>query len=335
MILVFDQNNLLLDFFLLDFQKVVSHLAIIQCNLERSQFLLHCVLNLQALFPLMGSGLFAGVLAGFLGIGGGTILVPILISLGNNPVQAVATSSLSIVITAISGSIQNWRMGELDIKNVFTIGFPAILTGQIGVAIANALPEALLLISFGCLLLLNVYLVALRKRVVAAHKDDQSRHGQPRTEAEETRSPLNPITARLVTGGSAGLLAGIFGVGGGVIMVPLQIVWLNESLKRAIQTSLGVIVITAISTTAGHAGLWPWLGNQLKLYQILGQAPWSSTGNVLWLPGIILGLGGLVGVQLSTRLLPKLPDQVITLMFRIMLVSLAIYILWKASFFLF
>ncbi|CAA9408128.1 Uncharacterized UPF0721 integral membrane protein [uncultured Microcoleus sp.] len=114
--------------------------------------------------------------------------------------------------------------------------------------------------------------------------------------------------AKIATGSAAGLLAGLFGVGGGVIMVPLQILLLGESIKTAIQTSLGVIVITAISATAGHA----------------------ARGNVLWVVGLILGGGGLLGVQVSTRFLPRLPDRIVSLAFRSLLAVLSIYVFWQA-----
>lgn len=86
------------------------------------------------------AGLLAGILAGFLGIGGGTVIVPLLVALGYAPVQAVATSSLSIVITAISGSIQNWRMGLLRFKRVIGIGFPSLVTAQVGAYLAELFP---------------------------------------------------------------------------------------------------------------------------------------------------------------------------------------------------
>ena len=57
-------------------------------------------MDLQFLL-LTFSGIFTGILAGFFGIGGGTVLVPLLIALGYTPLQAVATSSLAIAITAI------------------------------------------------------------------------------------------------------------------------------------------------------------------------------------------------------------------------------------------
>ncbi|VXD20274.1 conserved membrane hypothetical protein [Planktothrix serta PCC 8927] len=260
------------------------------------------------LIILTVAGLIAGILAGFLGIGGGTVLVPLLVALGYTPVEAVATSSLSIVITAISGSIQNWRMGYLRLNQVIGIGFPAILTAQIGVFLAELFSSRLLLFLFGCLLLLNVYLVELRKQITTRKKQQEEQQVSESTIFPNQNILFNPVFARILTGGTAGILAGLFGVGGGIIMVPLQILLLGETIKIAIQISLGVIVITAISACAGHA----------------------IQGNVLWSQGIILGVGGLLGAQISTRFLPKLSDQTVSLMFRIFLVILSIYIFKQA-----
>lgn len=276
------------------------------------------------------AGLFAGILAGFLGIGGGTVLVPILVSLQYTPVQAVATSSLSIVITALSGTIQNWRMGYLKLNQVLGIGIPAIVTAQFGVQLATLFPPSTLLIAFGCLLLLNIYLMQIRKQVTRKKEQEEAqlkfsdnsddpmgddpmgdRAVDPSPDNGEVadKSPTYLYVSRIFTGSLAGLLAGLFGVGGGIIMVPLQIVLLDTKIKSAIQTSLGVIVITAISSTTGHA----------------------LRGNVLWTSGFILGFGGLIGAQISTRFLPKLPEKMVTLAFRTLLVILSVYIFWQAS----
>ena len=241
----------------------------------------------------VGFGLFSGSLAGLLGIGGGSVLVPIIVALGFPPIQAVATSSLAILITSFSGSIQNYRMGNLKWKKVLLLGLPSLVTAQIGAFIAHKIPSDILLIAFGILLIFNVFLANLRKRLINNNRNVD-------------KSSANTLLPTLITGGSAGLLAGLFGVGGGVIMVPLQILLLAENIKTAIQTSLGVIVITSISACMGHA----------------------YRGNVLWLEGLILGLGGLLGAQISTRFLPKLPDKIIGLCFNILLVSLASYTFW-------
>jgi uncharacterized membrane protein YfcA len=118
----------------------------------------------QYVFLILG-GLISGLLAGLLGIGGGTVLVPILVTLNYTPVQAVATSSLAIVLTSISGSIQNWRMGYLDFQRVLPIGIPAVLTAQFGVFLASQFQPDLLLMAFGLLLIVNIFLVRLRKNL--------------------------------------------------------------------------------------------------------------------------------------------------------------------------
>jgi hypothetical protein len=280
-------------------------------------------MTVSELLILGAAGLFAGILAGFLGIGGGTVIVPLLVALNYAPVQAVATSGLSIVITAISGSIQNWRMGYLSLSQVAGIGFPAVITAQIGAYLAGIFPPYLLLLTFGLLLWLNIYLIEVRKSLTAKQKAE-AEQGLLGGQAGQGKNPQLPITnyqlpknsnilfhptfAKIATGSAAGLLAGLFGVGGGVIMVPLQILLLGESIKTAIQTSLGVIVITAISATAGHA----------------------ARGNVLWVVGLILGGGGLLGVQVSTRFLPRLPDRIVSLAFRSLLAVLSIYVFWQA-----
>lgn len=247
-------------------------------------------------------GFLSGILAGFLGIGGGTVLVPILVAFGYTPVQAVATSSLAILITSISGTVQNWRMGYFDAKRILGLGLPALLTAQLGVVLANQIPAYLLLAAFGILLLVNIYLVQLRKRLTA-QQASQTSNPSPAHAPQ-----LSPVGARLITGGLAGLLAGLFGVGGGVIMVPLQMLFLHEPIKVAIQTSLGVVVLTAISASLGHL----------------------LSGNVVVAVGVLLGFGGLLGAQVSTRLLPKLPDALISLIFRLFLGLLSIYIFWQA-----
>jgi len=247
------------------------------------------------------AGLVSGVLAGFLGIGGGTLLVPVLVQLGFLPVQATATSSLAILMTASAGSLQNWRMGLLDIRQVLLLGASAVVTAFLATFVGDRLPQYLLLTGFGLLLLSNLYLVSLKKRVI---RTAEFREGR----TASTGPAIHPIVARIVTGAIAGFMAGLFGVGGGVILVPLQILLLGESIKAAVRNSLGVIVITSVSAVAGHA----------------------INQNIDFLAGLILGIGGLIGVQFSTRFLPRLSDNTVTKLFRALLLLLSIYIFWQA-----
>lgn len=243
---------------------------------------------------LIASGIFSGLLAGLLGIGGGTVLVPILITMGYSYAQSVATSSLAIVMTSLSGSFQNWRMGYLKWNKVILLGIPGILTAFLGAYLVGQIPKYILEAAMGCLLLLTIYLSNLRQKL--------------EQEVKTTQKTANPILSRLFTGGAAGLLSGLFGVGGGVIMVPLQMMFLGEKIKMAIQTSLGVIMITSISSCLGH----------------------FLAGNVLFSEGITLGIGGLIGAQISTRFLPKLPEKLVKIGFYSLLLILSVYFFIRA-----
>ena len=259
------------------------------------------IMDLWHLLFLGSGGFVSGFIAGILGIGGGTLLVPLIVTLGYLPIEAIATSSLAILMTAMFGSFQNWSLGHLQLKKVIYLAIPAGLTAQLGVLVANKIAPYLLLAGFGLLLLLHVTLISLRKSL--AHKQHPNSAPKP-----TTQSSVQQTTARLTTGGTAGFIAGLFGLGGGVFMVPLQVILLGENIKAAIQTSLGVIVITAIFACGSHA----------------------MSGNVLLAEGICLGIGGLFGVQLSTRFLPKLPENMVIFLFRGFMGLLAGYMFVKA-----
>ncbi|MEO1070386.1 MAG: sulfite exporter TauE/SafE family protein, partial [Cyanobacteria bacterium J06638_6] len=204
------------------------------------------------------------------------------------------------------GSLQNWRMGFLRVGPVVMLGLPALVTAYLGKEVATALPEYALLGVFGLFLLFNIYLIGLKKQVVRQAQQAETNGVSAQPNAAPAHLP--PTVARLGIGGLAGFLAGLFGVGGGVVMVPLQILLLQEPIKSAVQTSLGAIVIT---------GLWACLWH-------------AQAGNVQLATGLILGGVGAIGVQISTRYLPRLPDRAVTVMFRLLLALLAGYFFLKA-----
>ncbi|MBX2862717.1 MAG: sulfite exporter TauE/SafE family protein [Leptolyngbyaceae cyanobacterium MAG.088] len=250
---------------------------------------------LESWLLLASGGVVTGMLAGLLGIGGGIILVPLMITLGYDPIQVVATSSLAITITAFAGSLQNWKMGCLDLTRVIYLGVPALITAQLGVRIASNIPPHIILLMFGIFLLVNIYLIDCRQRLAISQKDTR-------------KSSFNSLASEFLVGSIAGLLTGILGVGGGIVMITLQMLLLGRDIKAAIQTSLGVLTGVALFASVVHA----------------------TKGNLLITPGLILGTGSLFGVRLSARFLPKLPDKTVKLIFRIFLVVMSAYVFWQA-----
>ena len=251
------------------------------------------VANMESLLILAGGGVISGILAGLLGIGGGFLIVSLLVALNYPPIQAVATSSLVIIMSSTAGSFANWRMGYLDLRRVLYIAIPAILFAQLGVEVAVKIPNYVLLTLFGIFLLTNIFLIKLRQNLVAKKKNSDK--------------VFNPTLSKIFTGSIAGFLAGLLGVGGGAIMVPLQMLLLNENIKVAIRTSLGVIVAATVSSCISYA----------------------AKGNVLFYEGIILGIGGMLGTQIGTRVLPKLSDSLVSKIFVLFLATMAIFMFWK------
>jgi uncharacterized protein len=246
---------------------------------------------------LAGGGLLAGVLAGVLGIGGGFIIVSLLIALNYPFPQAIATSSLVIIMSSSAGSYYNWKNGYLNLQRVIYLAIPAILFAPLGAYLTGEIPEYILLIIFACFMLTNIGLIRLKASITAKQ-----------AATKQTAKAYNPILARILTGGIAGVLAGLLGIGGGAIMVPLQMLLLNEDIKTAVRTSLGVIVAATISSCVFHI----------------------AKGNVLFVPGLILGISGMVGSQMGTRLLPNLSNSLVSKAFSLFLGSMALFNFWKA-----
>lgn len=115
-----------------------------------------------------------------------------------------------------------------------------------------------------------------------------------------------PILRDLALGVLVGLFSGLFGVGGGIILVPILVLVFHVAQKRAQATSLVMVAIAASTGALTYA-----LGN-----------------SVAWLPAIPLALGGVVGTWLGTRFVRRTPDRWLQIGFAVLLVIAAIRMLW-------
>ena len=106
----------------------------------------------------------------------------------------------------------------------------------------------------------------------------------------------------LVLGLSAGVLSGLFGVGGGVVIVPLLILWFAFDERRATGTSLAAIVVIG-ALAAGVHGLY---------------------GNVDVLDGVLIGVPAVAGVLVGTAVQQRLPSRAVAGGFALLLVASAV-----------
>jgi uncharacterized membrane protein YfcA len=245
-------------------------------------------------------GLITGIASSVLGIGGGILLVPGLLAWGLTIQHATATSLVAIFISALSGTVHNWRVGDSQPRGCLGLAIGGISTAPLGAGAATWIPAWALAFSFAALQLLTIYFMGLRRRLA------QDLEAQDHLTSKIDSIPPGRAMAILISIGLlAGFLSGLFGIGGGVVMVPLQMLLVGMAIKPAIRNSLGAIMFIALSGLMGH----------------------STEGNVFWLEGLLLGLGGLVGAQLGSRSLPNLPDSLVNVLFRLLLLAVAGYTL--------
>jgi uncharacterized protein len=109
-------------------------------------------------------GLAAGVLAGMFGVGGGILFVPTLIALGLDHHDAIGTSLLAIIPTALVGTWRQAHYGNVRWRAGAILGLAAAASAQGGVALAESLSDATLQRLFAGLLVLVAAQIVLRSR---------------------------------------------------------------------------------------------------------------------------------------------------------------------------
>jgi uncharacterized membrane protein YfcA len=119
------------------------------------------------------------------------------------------------------------------------------------------------------------------------------------------RRSTGDVFKLMAIGTAAGLFSGIFGVGGGTVIVPLLVLWLGYGEREATGTSLAAIVFIAGFAAAVQAGY----------------------GNVRVVDGLLVGIPAVVGVLLGAWLQQRLRSRTIALLFAAVLVASAVELL--------
>jgi uncharacterized membrane protein YfcA len=178
-------------------------------------------------------GLAAGLLGGLFGVGGGLIIVPGLVSLAGMDRRLAHGTSLAATLPIAAASLITYvSHGNVDWAVAFFLAIGAIAGAIVGTTLLQIIPKNVLIIVF----VITVLATATR---LAISTDSTG------------RSDLTVAMALLliVVGLLTGTLAGLLGIGGGVIMVPAMVVILGMVPVVAKGTSVAVIVPTAIMGT--------------------------------------------------------------------------------------
>jgi uncharacterized membrane protein YfcA len=227
-------------------------------------------------------GLLAGVMSGMFGIGGGIVIVPALtLLIGLSLVSSVATSLAALLLpVGFFAAREYYRKGLLDVRAALWIALGLAITSFVGASIALALPAQTFQQAYG------VFLLVMGARFLEVMT--LLRGQAPAAPTQPTSTPPHPpIWKVLALGLAAGVLSGMFGIGGGIVIVPALVLLMGYDQRTAVGTSLGALLLPV-----GLPGVLNYAAaNQIALQAVLPVA-------------VGLAIGALGGARLALNLSP-------------------------------
>ena len=245
------------------------------------------------------AGVFVGVMSGLLGVGGGTIMVPIFrLAFGMSPLASTATSLFAIIPTSISGVVAHARAKTCVPKLGLALGVGGAVMSPMGVWLASVSPGWLVICVAAIVIGFSAFKM-FKKAVKCAPTPRAGRAGGNVQAASAKAVPDQPVLSRkqYLQGACIGLIAGLasgyVGVGGGFIMVPLMLAVLGIPMSLASGTSLIAIMILAIP----------------------GVIEQGLLGNIEYLAGIAIVVGSIPGALVGARLVRMVPERQLRFIF--------------------
>ena len=191
--------------------------------------------NISTLFALITTGVFAGILAGLLGVGGGIVIVPVLFflfqSFGVSPESAMlvatATSLATIVPTSISSIRSHHQKGNVDFVLLKRWAVFILIGVLVGSWLVTRVEGNILTLLFGVIAVLSALNMLLRTGKSALYQK------------------LPGATGQTIMGTSIGFFSAMVGIGGGTISVPLLTLY-NYPAHKAIGTAAAIGLIISL-----------------------------------------------------------------------------------------
>lgn len=253
-------------------------------------------------------GSIVGLSLGLTGGGGAVFAVPLLAyGMGVPAREAVAISLVSVGLTSFVGFLGKWRNGEAELRTGLLFAVAGMLGAPLGAWIGRQIPEAWLMLMLSALMLTIAWKmwqksgraaaqaqVCIPVEASAVRPDDYAQDGPSCQRDPAGQLILTSRCARLllIVGVASGVLSGMFGVGGGFIIVPALIQFSSMSMSRAVGTSLMVISLVSASGIVSQL----WIGQSITL----GITTLFATGGLLG-----LGVGQSVAHRLSASMLQR------------------------------
>jgi uncharacterized membrane protein YfcA len=265
----------------------------------------HLILTTLAL------GIFVGILMGLTGAGGGILSVPLLVfSLHLRVAEAAPIALTAIAISAGVGALLGLKSKLLRYKAAGFMAMIGLILSPVGLWLAQKIPNQPLLILFSCtLFFVSTRLYIEARREILGIKMPPRKPPPCLINPEHGKLTWNLPCARalLFSGGLAGFLSGLLGVGGGFIIVPALKRFTNLPIQSIVATSLGVLAIISSGSSLVSA----------------------ATGNLALDIAIPFSLGALGGLLMGRGLGKKLSGPRVQQIFAIFTFGVAISLILK------
>lgn len=263
---------------------------------------------MEYLILLIG-GLLAGTIGSLVGLGGGIIIVPLLLALGEislleiSPQIAVGTSMITVVFTGLASTLAYMKLKRVDYQSSFYLFIGSGPGGIAGSWINRYVNNDSFSLYFGIFIIFIAIILTLKNKrepVIKFNKTGIQRTFTT-TDGKTYTYVLNLQTAIPITF-IVGFISGIFGVGGGSLLVPALILLFSFPSHIAIPTSMLIVFLSSIVSTITHISL----------------------GNVNWLFALILIPGAWFGGKLGAYINSKLSSNMVIKILRLVLVVIGI-----------
>jgi uncharacterized protein len=259
-------------------------------------------------------GFLIGVSLGALGGGGSILAVPVLVFVaGQSAARATSTSLVVVGVASLIGAFGHWRSGRVRVAAGVVFGLVGVAGSLAGSVLNRRLDGHVLLLGFAALILVAAWRILVgcpscTRSGEAGAIDDQ------RAEcaiATRTRTSTPGRLVKIIAAGTAvGFLTGLFGVGGGFVIVPALALVLEFPMGIAIGTSLLVITVNSASALAARLGA--------------STIDWSTTA--------LFTAAAVAGVVLGKQLADRVDPASLQRSFAALLVAVAVYTGTRAVF---
>jgi uncharacterized membrane protein YfcA len=263
-------------------------------------------------------GCAVGFALGLTGGGGGVFAVPLLVyGLAVAPREAVGISLASVGGTALSGVVPRLIRGEVELRTGLLFAIAGMIGAPVGSYLSTLVPEPVLLVLFGFLMLIVAWRMWAKTRdpgMVTGVCATEAQKKADRSACQRDEDGTLRLTSKcalllVLIGLLTGVLSGMFGVGGGFVIVPALVLFSGMGIHRAVGTSLLVIFLISISGVTS--------------YLVAGrELAWDTT--------LVFLMGGLVGIWLGGIVSKRLNGPTLQRVFATAVVLVAVFVIAKS-----